>query len=119
MTEEEWLKLLHAAWERGERLVDLDAVYAWVQRQQPHWEDRGLSVDVRPPTKGRDKDSMAVTFESATLVGQLIVWDSGEYELGRILLPSDNDVSVPYRPAHNTAELIRRLAERMEQLGIS
>lgn len=119
MTEDEWLELLHAAWERGERLIDLDAVHAWVQRQQPHWKGRGLSIGVRPPSRGHGKDAMSVTFESETLVGQLIVWDSGEYELGRILLATDDDVSVPYRPAHNTDELVRRITEQMEQLGIS
>ena len=119
MTEEEWLTLLHAAWERGERLVDLDAVHGWVQRQRPYWESRGLRVDVRPPTQRRDKDSLAVTFESETLVGHLIVWDSGEYELGRILLSTDDDALVPYRPAHTADELIRRITEQMELLGIT
>jgi len=50
VSEEEWLKLLHAAWSRGERLIDLAAVYEWVQQHRPHWEERGLTIEIRPPT---------------------------------------------------------------------
>src|SRR5204863_765693 len=104
-TEEQWLRLLHAAWSRGDRLIDLDAVYRWVQQQQPLWERRGLTIEIRPPTNNRSKNSMAVLFESETLIAHLIMWDSGEYELERIWVDTEDHKAAPYRPVTTTDDL--------------
>ncbi len=64
---------------------------------------------------------MAVSFESEALVGSLIVWDSGEYDLERIYIATDDLAGVPYYPyypAATTDDLIAQISEELKQLGI-
>ena len=65
----------------------------------------------RSPEDGRDKASMWIDLGSSERIGQIIVWESGEAEIGRIHLPTDQ--ATPESRRFASAEDLRRTAKAL------
>jgi hypothetical protein len=71
--------------------VDLDVFAALVAKRQPLWEQRGIEVEFRRGSTTYPKPSAAVRCEGPIRLSELIVWTSGEADLGTARKDSSDD----------------------------
>ncbi|MEU4235869.1 hypothetical protein [Actinoplanes sp. NPDC026619] len=76
----------------------LDALEPAVLARAATWERLGLEWRIRPVDPNHDKPVVASEFESATWLGSVLVWISGEAELDAVRLADDQAISKHYDP---------------------
>jgi hypothetical protein len=74
----------------------LDALGPAVAARSATWERLGLEWRIRPVTPNHSKPVVVGEFESATWMGELLIWISGEAELDAIRASDDQTVSKHY-----------------------
>jgi hypothetical protein len=74
----------------------LDAFAPAVAARAETWDRLGLEWRIRPVAPNHDKPVLVSEFESATHMGGIQIWDSGEAELDSIRLTDDRTVSKHY-----------------------
>lgn len=118
MDQEAWLARLRAANERGETLVDLDAVAVWMQQQTPLWKACGLTVEHFPVTRDAPKNSVRMNIDGPDFVSTTIVWDSGEWEVGIGRVTDEHTQTSDYDPASSTDEVLARIEQALTAVGL-
>ena len=118
MSEDAWLARVRAANERGETLVDLDAVAAWMRRLTPRWEARGLTVAHFPVTRDVPKNSVRMDIDGLDFVSTTMVWGSGEWEVGIGRVTDEHTQTTAYDPGTSTDDVLKKLEQAFAALGM-
>ena len=113
MSEDTWLARVCAANERGETLIDLDAVAAWMQRLTPIWQACGYTVECFPVTRDTPKNAVRMNIDGPTFVSTTIVWDSGEWDVSVGHVTDEHTRTNAYDPASSTDEVIAKVASAL------
>ncbi|MER5326900.1 hypothetical protein [Streptosporangium roseum] len=74
----------------------LDALGSAVAARAETWERLGLEWRIRPVAPNHGKPVVVSEFESATWMGEVLIWISGEAELDVIRVSDDQVVSKHY-----------------------
>ena len=74
----------------------LEALGSAVAARADSWERLGLAWRIRPVAPNHGKPVVVGEFESATWMGDLLIWTSGEAELDAIHVADDQTVSKHY-----------------------
>lgn len=118
MSEDTWLARVRAANERGETLVDLDAVAAWMQRLTTAWQAHGLTVEHFSVTRDAPKNSVRMNIDGPTVVSTTIVWDSGEWGVSVGHVTDKRAHTSAYAPASSTDEVLAKVAHALATMGV-
>lgn len=120
MGEDAWLAQVRAANERGETLVDLDAISAWMRRLTPRWEARGFTVAHFLVTREVPKNSVRMDIDSPDFVSTTMVWDSGEWEvgIGRVTDEHEHTQTTAHDPGTSTDDVLKKLERAFAALGM-
>jgi hypothetical protein len=65
----------------------LEAVAARIAARIDKWTGLGLACDTRPISPTHGKSVVVVDFRSAAWLAEILVWDTGEAELGTTQMP--------------------------------
>lgn len=118
MAEVQWREQFLSAQSRGERLIDLALVDAWLHKQKDIWEDQGLTVVVHPATQALPKNSVRADIDGSSFVSTLIIWDSGEWDVTVGLVEGEGTETSDYQPATSTEEVISKVRVELQRKGI-
>src|SRR5579871_4795147 len=118
MSLDAWLARLKAANGRGETLVNLNAVAAWMQHLTPTWEAQGYTVRCFPVTHDSPKNSVHMDIDGPTFVSTPIDWDSGEWEVSIGRIEEKHTHTTDYAPASTTEEVLAKVEQASFAAGI-
>lgn len=118
MSEDSWLVRVRAANERGETLIDLNTVAAWMQRLTPTWRACGYTVECFPVTRDTPKNAVRMNIDGLTFVSTTIVWDSGEWDVSVGHVTDEHTRTSDYAPASSTDEVLAKVEHALAAMGI-
>lgn len=113
-----WLAQVQAAYGRGETLVDLDAIAAWMQHLTPRLEAHGCNVEHFPVSRGDGKNAVRMNMDNPEFVAEATVWDSGEWEVSIGRLTDEHAQTSDYDPGSSTDEVLRKVEQALVATGI-